>query len=100
MFVDVTPEVERRIAAGVHDVAWHGHLWDNAEGLAADSVHRPQDLRASGLAPPLPAPAGGLAAGARFNCCVLHVVSCRGPSAGQRHISKTGGGISTLECGI
>lgn len=55
MFVDVTSEVDQRIAAGAKGGTFHGHLWDNADGLMADSVHRPQDLRASGSIVPITA---------------------------------------------
>ena len=43
--MDVTKEVDRRLAAGAHDARWHGHLWENGGTLTADTAHRPQDLR-------------------------------------------------------
>lgn len=73
VFVDVTPEVDQRIAAGAKGGTFHGHLWDNAGGLMADSVHRPQDLRASGSTAPITASGGGLLKGIGKDIRMLQV---------------------------
>ena len=44
--MDVTEEVDRRIAHGCAAVPFHGHVWRNdGTTLTSDTAHRPQDLR-------------------------------------------------------
>ena len=43
--MDVTQEVDRRIAHGCAAAGFHGHVWRNASALTSDTHHRPQDLR-------------------------------------------------------
>ncbi|KAL4854768.1 DNA polymerase iota [Chlorella vulgaris] len=54
MYLDVTAEAKRRLAAIAHSggalPAWHGHVHSSSTQLVQDSRHRPMDLRA---------PAGG-----------------------------------------
>ncbi len=45
VFVDVTQEVDRRVAHGCAARQFHGHVWRNAGALTSDTHHRPQDLR-------------------------------------------------------
>lgn len=45
VYVDVTEEVDRRIAHGVMDARWHGHLHSSMTRLTSDTKYRPQDLR-------------------------------------------------------
>lgn len=67
VFVDVTPEVQRRIAAGDRGGRWCGHVWDNADSLTSDTAGRPQDLRVSKLPVPASTSTEGSYAGARLN---------------------------------
>ena len=46
MFVDVTQEVDRRVAHNCGPAPFHGHVWRNdGTTLKSDTAHRPQDLR-------------------------------------------------------
>ena len=45
VFVDVTQEVDRRVAHGCAAARFHGHVWRNDAALTSDTHHRPQDLR-------------------------------------------------------
>lgn len=51
VWVDLTAEVARRLAAG-GSAAWCGHVLAPGQRLVQDSEHRPMDLRAASLPPP------------------------------------------------
>ncbi|KAK9807873.1 hypothetical protein WJX72_011771 [[Myrmecia] bisecta] len=45
VFVDVSQEVQSRLAKGVAEPGWCGHVHSGKDALVADNKHRPMDLR-------------------------------------------------------